>query len=618
MRASPSRSQVRLAIVTLSALLTSTGLATGAAAVSSGLFTAPVGYATQVDPHAVALADLNTDSKTDLIVTNAGSDTVSVRLGDGSGAFGSAVAFATGDKPKFTTVADLDGDGDLDLATANQTAGTASVLLGTGTGSFGTKTDYPTCTGAHETATGDVNEDGKLDLLVACWGSPSIAVLLGVGDGTFAAKTDVASGSGPHSLVVGRFDADAHVDVAVANHGEATISVLLGIGDGRFHTRVKYSVGNGPHSVRAADLDEDGALDLAVANDGSDSVSVLLGVGTGTFGAQTTFPAGSVPKSVAIGDLDGDENLDLIASDTGGNGDGVTGHPGGAEIRVLLGNGDGTFDAAIAETVGATPYSAVIGRVDADGWLDVATANWDSDTATVLLGVGDRTPPPPPDDTTPPTITKPSVSVATATVSTAAFNLALAWTASDADSGLASVQIRRSVDGAPSTLVATVAPATTSYRASVAPGHTYRFDLRATDVAGNIADSSTGSIRTTMYNERTSLATYAGTWTTLNSSVFLNGHAKASTRAGASVTVKVVGKGIAWIAPRGPRMGSARIYVDGVNKGIVNLYATTNRYRQVAFQAAWPSNGSHTLRIVLLGPTSHPRVDVDGVIVLRD
>jgi hypothetical protein len=65
-------------------------------------------------------------------------------------------------------------------------------------------------------------------------------------------------------------------------------------------------------------------------------------------------------------------------------------------------------------------------------------------------------------------------------------------------------------------------------------------------------------------------------------------------------------------------MGSARIYLDGVNKGIVNLYATTNRYRQIAFQAAWPSNGSHTLKIVLLGPASHPRVDVDGVIVLRD
>ena len=65
-------------------------------------------------------------------------------------------------------------------------------------------------------------------------------------------------------------------------------------------------------------------------------------------------------------------------------------------------------------------------------------------------------------------------------------------------------------------------------------------------------------------------------------------------------------------------MGSARIYVDGIDRGVVNLYATTNRYRQVAFQAAWPSNGPHTLKIVLLGPTAHPRVDVDGVIALRD
>ena len=48
-------------------------------------------------------------------------------------------------------------------------------------------------------------------------------------------------------------------------------------------------------SVAVADVNGDGKPDLVVANQGSNTVSVLLGNGNGTFQAQQTFAAGPKP-----------------------------------------------------------------------------------------------------------------------------------------------------------------------------------------------------------------------------------------------------------------------------------------------------------------------------------
>jgi hypothetical protein len=55
--------------------------------------------------------------------------------------------------------------------------------------------------------------------------------------------------------------------------------------------------------VAVGDFNGDGRRDLAVANEGSNNVSVLLGNGDGTFQAARNFAAGSSPDSVAVGDF---------------------------------------------------------------------------------------------------------------------------------------------------------------------------------------------------------------------------------------------------------------------------------------------------------------------------
>jgi len=143
-----------------------------------------------------------------------------------------------------------------------------------------------------------------------------------------------------------------------------------------------FGAGTDPDSVAVGDFNGDGKLDLAVANEGSGNVSVLLGNGHGTFQAAVDYGAGTDPDSVAVGDFNGDGKLDLVVANGGSN-----------NISILLGNGDGTFQAAVNYGVGSgsVPTSVAVGDFNGDGKLDLAVANELSNNVSILLGNGDGT-----------------------------------------------------------------------------------------------------------------------------------------------------------------------------------------------------------------------------------
>src|SRR5262252_5925154 len=108
--------------------------------------------------------------------------------------------------------------------------------------------------------------------------------------------------------------------LAVANAHSGAVSVLLGNGDRTFQPAVNFAIGVGigaPFSVAVGDFNGDGIQDLAVANETRRSVSVLLGRGNGTFQAEAIFGARSVPYAVAVGDFNGDGMPDLAVVNEG-------------------------------------------------------------------------------------------------------------------------------------------------------------------------------------------------------------------------------------------------------------------------------------------------------------
>ena len=114
----------------------------------------------------------------------------------------------------------------------------------------------------------------------------------------------------------------------------------------------------------------------------SNTVSVLLGNGNGTFQAQQTFATGSgTHMSVAVGDVNGDGKPDLVVANLGSN-----------TVSVLLGNGNGTFQAQQTFATGSSPSSVAIGDVNGDGNPDLVVADANGAMpVSVLLGNGNGT-----------------------------------------------------------------------------------------------------------------------------------------------------------------------------------------------------------------------------------
>ncbi|MGA7755592.1 MAG: VCBS repeat-containing protein [Candidatus Sulfotelmatobacter sp.] len=81
-------------------------------------------------PETVAVADFNGDGKPDLVTANAGSNTISVLLGQGHGLFAKALTFSAGKDPLCAVVAEFNGDDVPDLAIANNTTASTTILLG--------------------------------------------------------------------------------------------------------------------------------------------------------------------------------------------------------------------------------------------------------------------------------------------------------------------------------------------------------------------------------------------------------------------------------------------------------------------------------------------------------
>ena len=279
---------------------------------------------------------------------------------------------------------DMNGDGIPDVAVAYSQYNTAGIMLGDGKGNFSTAVDYAAGQTPKSIALADFNGDGQLDVVVANF--PGAAVLLGNGNGTFRAATTYTlggqSGSQGYSVVVADFDGDGNADFAVA-FANSWVVVMLGNGDGTFRNAGTYATNSKSSTetgiaLAVEDFNGDGKPDLAVTDAANLAVSVLLGNGDGTFQAASSYSAGGAPLSIALGDLNGDGAPDVVVGLNG-------------QVAVLPGNGTGGLLAPHLQTAASQITAVALGDFNGDGKLDVAAAGSQSGTVVLLLGNGDGT-----------------------------------------------------------------------------------------------------------------------------------------------------------------------------------------------------------------------------------
>jgi len=355
-------------------------------------------------PFSIAAGDLNHDGFPDLGVMGQNPQNLLHALGKGNGHFGYwSNDGVVGRLPGNVLFADVDLDGNLDAVTTDGGAAQVAVAFGNGKGHFRGGVLLPTGVGFASTqaAVVDLNGDGIPDIVgTADTGTDpgQVFVILGKGNRKFQRAMNFASGGiYPGPIAVGDLNHDVIPDLVVANYGTeqngdyGNVAVLLGKGNGTFASPVRYPIGKykDPLWVVLGDFSGDGNLDVAVTTQNSNAVHVLMGRGDGTFSRPQSFFASSAGAgSIVAADFNGDGKLDLAVTSCN--------IPKPCHVPVLLGNGDGTFQAPKQFGVGVNPQQLVVADFNHDGKPDIATINGGDSTISILLNTTPFAPPHPP------------------------------------------------------------------------------------------------------------------------------------------------------------------------------------------------------------------------------
>jgi hypothetical protein len=219
-------------------------------------------------------------------------------------------------------------------------------------------------------------------------------------------------------------------------------------------------------------------------------------------------------------------------------------------------------------------------------------------------------------DTTAPTITRaPAPRFRTGQVGTTAAPVVISWAGTDATSGISHYDLMESIDGGAFSLVAS--PATATATENLNPGHSYVFEVRATDKAGNVSGFTAGAKFTlSAYQETASAITYTSGWTQQVLAGAYGGSVKYATVAGKHATFAFTGSQVAWAATINTDRGSATVSVDGAAPATVSTNGTSLKTRTVVYTKSVAS-GSHSLLLTVAGTAGHPRVDVDAFFVIK-
>lgn len=185
---------------------------------------------------------------------------------------------------------------------------------------------------------------------------------------------------------------DGHIDVV--GIGGAQITVLLGNGKGGFGLPANSPISGIDNVVSTqfvlADFNDDGNPDVAVFGKdhvtGGPIVAVMLGNGDGTFQApkETTI-------SIAIPGQEEPSVVTVVSGDFNGDGKLDLAYFGGPGIVVMPGKGDGTFSAPITTVTGGGGPLIGVGNFNDDKNLDLVGVFPANSAASVFFGNGNGT-----------------------------------------------------------------------------------------------------------------------------------------------------------------------------------------------------------------------------------
>jgi hypothetical protein len=364
-----------------------------------------VGAETQT-VEAVAVADFDEDGDVDLAIGRAsdGSTGYEVTLWQNvlvhrSMPFGSpgTGAGASTDNVNSVEIGDLDGDGDPDIFSGSQSGEDYELIVwqndGTPFSGSWTSNDAGTTPGTtNAVALGDLDNDGDLDAAAGSVATTGSELFVLENDGapfsglwTSNAVTDTDT---IHDLVFADLDGDGYLDV-VSGGKQRDAGVVAWRNDTTPFSGSWDSISVGEddtdtvRGVAVGDLNADGHPDIVAASIQGFTTTVIAWQNDGTpfsgsWVSNTLAVTGDIMNATVLGDLDGDGDLDL-----------ATESMAGSQAGLYIWENDGTpFDGVWTTSVlvaANVSNDVVLGDLDWDGDLDVVGASsldisvWEND-----------------------------------------------------------------------------------------------------------------------------------------------------------------------------------------------------------------------------------------------
>ncbi len=350
----------------------------------------------------IALGDVTGDGLPDLaaaIYRQARSFTTTSRLylNTGAGFENERFESYTTHGPTEVDIADMDGDTKTDLIFACALSGTASndppvrIYFGSADGQFkvGQHLDLPAVS-AYGGFMADYDDDGFVDLFVSnehdmsdrdIRGEPASFLYWGGPEGLVAGRVSNVPAKGVKIPLTADLDRDGHLDLVLGT-GQGASMVYYGGEDGFSQERHKKIEPAPAVALQLADVNKDGWLDLFTVPPEAGKLYLLWGA-PGGFDAERMTVLPTSASHMEVADLDGNGFLDLIIAAGGSPRSGfASAHTTSA---IWWGSQEG-FDAARRSDLELSGASREIAVADfnKDGHLDLVFSNYRQGTHRVF------------------------------------------------------------------------------------------------------------------------------------------------------------------------------------------------------------------------------------------
>ncbi|MEO1263645.1 MAG: FG-GAP-like repeat-containing protein [Bacteroidota bacterium] len=182
-----------------------------------------------------------------------------------------------------------------------------------------------------------------------------------------------------YGAYAGDMNNDGFSDLVAVNESSDDLRILLNDGFGGYPSFEIYDTGDNstPSPSEGADFNNDGEIDLVVTTAWDNEVRVLTGNGDGSFSNMEIYYTSNGVRGVVCGDFNGDGWDDMLTTNR------LDG-----DISIFTNKGDGTFEQSKMDIPDIDETSCALADANNDGISDIFFASYNSQRLGIMLGDG--------------------------------------------------------------------------------------------------------------------------------------------------------------------------------------------------------------------------------------